>query len=92
MRGTWQTSIDYGEVCCENVSEDEYWVFVDISSDDSDFYVVPKWWIKNDIADHHAKYLSGHDGRRPHNADSKHHAISKRRIIQWENKWQQIGL
>lgn len=92
MRGTWQTSIAYGEKCCENKNENEYWVFVDISSDDSDFYVVPMWWMKNDIACHHEKYLNEHDGRRRNNDFSKHHAIAKKRIVQWENKWQQIGL
>lgn len=92
MRGTWQTSITYGEKCCENKNEDEYWVFVDISSDDSDFYVVPMWWMKNDIANHHEKYLNEHGGRRRDNVFSKHHAIAKYRIVQWENKWQQIGL
>lgn len=91
-RGTWQTSTNYGRFCHEKIDENEYWVFVDLSSVSCGFYIVPKWWVQNDIAHHHEEYLKKHDGRRPGNDFSKHHAIHERRIIQWENKWQLIGL
>lgn len=91
-RGTWQTSIDYGMACKEIMDEREYWVFVDVLDGSLDFYIVPLWWIKNDIHRHHCEYLERHGGQRPISDKSKHHAISKRRVAQWRGKWKCLGL
>lgn len=90
--GTWQTSIDYGVKRAENKNETEYWVFVDISRDPAAFYIVPLWWIQNDIHKVHSEYLEKNDGKRVKNNQSKHHSINKKRIEKWLDSWDQIGL
>jgi len=87
-RGTWQTSIDYGNP--QNVSFDNfhYWVFVDLSTPtDPQFYVVRERWISHDINKVHKEYLSKHKGVRPNNKKSKHHKITLDRIKQWHERW-----
>ncbi|UPW17326.1 hypothetical protein M0C34_13870 [Agarivorans sp. TSD2052] len=91
-KGTWQTTINYGEVCRENVNETKFWVFVDISLNEPKFYITPLWWIQNDIHKVHCEFLEKHKGHRPSNNDSTHHSISKKRIEQWEGAWNLLGL
>lgn len=90
--GTWQTSINYGEVRTENPQERAYWVFVDLGVNPPKFYPVPFWWISNDIHKAHEIYLAKHGGHRKLNNDSNHHAVQLRRIKSWDSKWDQIGL
>ncbi len=93
--GTWQTSIEYGKKCHEKIDEQEYWVFVDLETEPSifyKFYIVPLWWIQNDIYTEHEKYINKHGGGRRDNDDSKHHSIKLKRIEKWHNKWELIGL
>lgn len=90
--GTWQTSIAYGKACMENPVERDFWLFVDIGCEPPKFYIVPAWWIANDIYEIHQKVLKSHGGHRKFNDDSNHHAISLRRIAAWEGCWEQLGL
>lgn len=90
--GTWQTSTNYGTPKDEDTSETAFWVFVDISSTEPDFYIAPLWWIENDIHHVHLNYLEKHHGQRAHNNNSTHHSISKRRIEKWLNTWNILGL
>jgi hypothetical protein len=90
--GTWQTSTTYGRPRDEKKDEIEFWVFIDISYDPPKFYVVPKWWIQNDIYLVHQEYLARHGGRRKENDKSIHHSIARKRIKNWENQWQLTGL
>jgi hypothetical protein len=90
--GEWQTSTTYGRPRDEKRDETEFWVFINISDDPPNFYVVPQWWIQNDIYSVHQEYLARHGGRRKHNDESTHHKIPRKRIENWENQWQLIGL
>lgn len=90
--GTWQTSISYGAPQESIINESEFWVFVDISTTEHTFYVVPLWWIKNDIHQVHTEYLVKHGSHRAKNNNSNHNAISKQRIENWCNAWELIGL
>lgn len=89
--GTWQTTIDYGKETKENTNEKDYWIFVDLSKQPNEFYIVPLWWIKNDIYKTHKDYLRDNGGTRPNNPNSKHHGIPLKRIRQWHNKWELIN-
>ncbi|SMM98812.1 hypothetical protein SPONN_2829 [uncultured Candidatus Thioglobus sp.] len=92
--GTWQTDIRYGKKCLEKINEKEYWIFIDLKTEPNifyKFYVVPLWWIQNDIYTAHERYTSKYHGRRD-NDDSKHHGIELKRIEKWHNKWELIGL
>ncbi len=90
--GTWQTTINYGIESQKNINEKEYWIFVDLSKEPNEFYIVPLWWIQNDIYEAHKNYLNSNDGVRPKNDKSKHHGIKLERIIEWHNRWDLIEL
>jgi len=93
--GSWQTSIKRGrarEVPTE--VETHFWVFVELKKPPAhpEFYVVPEWWIENDIHEAHNAYLAKHGGHRAVTEESTHHAIRRSRIQQWHEQWDQLGL
>ena len=90
--GTWQTSTTYGETQKPKDNDSDFWLFVDIAFDPPKFYPVPFSWISNNIHEVHQEYLEKHGGDRPINRDSNHHAVTLKRIKQWENQWEKMGL
>jgi hypothetical protein len=92
--GSWQTSIDRGKRCEPRENEDSFWIFVDLGkeNDAPKYYIVPEWWIRNDIYEAHQSYLRKHGGKRKFSQDSKHHSIDSRRIQEWEGKWDVLGI
>jgi len=66
-----------------------FWIFVDVGQQHTAprYWIVPQWWIRNDIARAHQAYLDRHGGRRPSNPQSTHHAIEEHRVAQWEDRW-----
>jgi hypothetical protein len=72
----------------------EFWVFVDLGDLDTvpRYWVVPDWWIRNDIYKTHKAYLDRHGGKRARNPESKHHAIDERRLKDWPARWDILGL
>jgi hypothetical protein len=84
----WHSTAGEGksvEVVPEN--EDNFWVFVDVEGAPK-FWVVPDWWIRNDIYEKHEQYLKEHGGHRPVNDDSDHHRIEESRLEEWQDKWE----
>ena len=55
-------------------------------------YVVPEWWMRNDIYDTHAENLRSHGGSRALSPDSDHHAIRTERVAQWLGRWDQLSV
>lgn len=93
--GSWQTSIKRGSRREEPTEEEtHFWVFVDLRKPPAapEFYVVPEWWIENDIHEAHAAYLARHGGERARTKESTHHAIKRSRIEQWHNRWDLLRL
>lgn len=88
----WQTSINYGKETKENANEKDYWIFVDLSKQPNDFYIVPLWWIQNDIYKVHTNYLNSNGGIRKKNPNSKHHKVNIERIEQWYSRWDLMSL
>ncbi|MCZ6547116.1 MAG: hypothetical protein O6837_03225 [Deltaproteobacteria bacterium] len=87
--GSWHTSIDEGRQCQPNPDETHFWVFVDLADNNAGpiYYVVPEWWMRNDIFKAHGAYLKRHGGKRAINPRSKHHSIDIRRITKWKDRW-----
>lgn len=85
--GSWPTSIREGRVSEEPDDESTFWIFVDLSGPRPGYFVVPDWWIRNDIASSHSEYLNKHGGVRPGNPDSLHHGIRLDRILGWRDRW-----
>lgn len=90
--GTWQTSTTRGRRRRAPEVETKYWVFVDLGAEHPDFYIVPKWWIENDIFKAHNLYLKEFGGHRAKNDASTHHAIPASRIAKWHDRWDELGI
>jgi hypothetical protein len=75
-------------------TETLFWVFVDLGERDSSpqYWVVPDWWIRNDIYQAHQSYLDRHGGQRARNPNSTHHAIDEQRLAEWRNRWEILGI
>jgi hypothetical protein len=76
------------------LAETLFWVFVDLGEQDSppQYWVVPEWWLRNDIYLAHKSYLDRHGGQRARNPNSTHHAIDEKRLTQWRNRWEILGI
>jgi hypothetical protein len=94
---TWHASIIGSKPtrAPENPLEETlYWVFVDLGQKDNAprYWIVPDWWVRNNIYEVHKQYLESHGGRRAKNPDSTHHAIDEERLKQWQGKWEILGI
>ena len=69
-------------------------VFVDLGGDTGvpRYWVVPDWWMRNDIYRAHQEYLGRHGGSRAKNPDSTHHSIEEKRLSQWQGRWEILGI
>ncbi len=91
---SWHSSI----IGCQptNPPEDEtvFWVFVDLGEVDASprYWVVPDWWIRNDIYLAHKAYLEKHGGKRARTQDSTHHSIDESRLQEWQGRWDILGI
>ena len=90
--GTWHTTITRGRIRESVHDETRFWVFVDLAEQPPAFYVVPEWWIENDIHQEHQAYLARHGGRRAQNPESKHHGIPSGRVKEWRDRWELLGV
>jgi hypothetical protein len=89
--GSWQTRASRGSPRAEVSDERRFWIFVDLEGEPA-YYVVPEWWIQNDIHQAHAAYLARHGGHRAINPSSDHHSIQRTRILSWRDRWVELGL
>ena len=44
--------------CSEDPAEDSFWIFVDLSSEHPEYFVAPRWWVRNNIWEVHTAYLA----------------------------------
>jgi Holliday junction resolvase-like predicted endonuclease len=91
---TWHSSIVGSRPMSPIEDEKNFWVFVDLGDLDAHprFWIVPDWWIKDDIYKAHQAYLNRHGGHRASNPDSMHHAIDEKRLSQWQERWEILGI
>jgi hypothetical protein len=90
--GTWQTSTKRAQKREDPGEETDYWVLVDLDKEYPEFYVVPRWWMENDIHTAHSKYLADSGGHRVKNDASTHHGIPVVRIAEWKDRWDVLGI
>jgi hypothetical protein len=94
-KGAWQASITQGRPRRKSRDEIRFWILVDMSKplgELPDFYIMPEYWIQNDIHKHHTAYLAKHGGKRPSGSESKHTRISMNRVEQWKGRWDILGV
>src|SRR5258706_9772559 len=46
---TWQTSTTRGRLRDPEETSTRFWIMVDLTPESPTFYVMPEWWIQNDI-------------------------------------------
>ncbi|WP_287158202.1 hypothetical protein [Chloroflexus sp.] len=90
----WHSSIVGCQPTSPRVDEYRFWVFVDLGDVQTSprYWIVPDWWVKNDIYNAHQAYLAKHGGIRPGNPDSTHHSIAESRLEQWQSRWDILGI
>jgi hypothetical protein len=91
---TWHSSIADGESMTPKDDERNFWVFVDLGdkTEYPRYWIVPEWWIKDNIYRTHQEYLNRHGGTRPKNPESEHHSIDESRLAQWRDRWDILGI
>lgn len=90
--GDWQTSTTRGREWDADPCDGRYWVLVDIGKDHPEFYIMSAHWIENDIAITDKAYLAAHGGERARGGSSTHHSIQRRRVEQWHDRWDVLGI
>ena len=90
--GAWQTTINRGKKQSKPKEVRSFWILVDLRADGPDYYIMPTWWIENDIFTVHHGYLDKHDGHRAKNDESIHHSIPLSRVNQWKDRWDILGI
>jgi hypothetical protein len=90
--GSWHSNTSHAVAHEPVENETSFWVFVDLTPEYPEFYVVPNWWIENEISGNHRAYLARHGGVRPVNPDSTHTAVREAQIAQWKDRWDQLGI
>lgn len=88
--GDWQTRASYGEPRVEEANPSSFWVLVHLTPGAAQCYVVPDWWMRDDIFDKHGDYLQSQEGSQALSPDSDHHAIRTERVTQWLDRWDQL--
>ena len=88
--GSWHARTFHGERCKKNPNETEFWIFVDISKAQNPpgYYVVPAWWMRNDIH----KADKAYEARRGKPKEHTHHGIKLERIEQWRDRWELLDI
>lgn len=91
-RGDWQPSIDSGHPRQPEEDPTEFWVLVDLGRQAPIYFVMPSWWIENNIYEVHQAYLARHGGHRAVTDESKHHGLAQERVEEWRNRWDILGI
>lgn len=91
---SWQSSIVGSEPMEPREDETVFWVFVDLGELNTTprYWIVPDWWIRDNIYRTHEAYLARRGGRRPRNQGSKHHSIDETRLEPWRDRWEILGV
>ena len=90
----WHSSIVDSQPTLPKNDERNFVIFVDLGDTNTTprYWVVPEWWIRDDIYKAHQAYLKKHGGKRPGNPESVHHSIDESRIEQWKDRWDILGI
>lgn len=93
--GTWHAGANQGSPMVEDPDESEFWVLVDLgkhNGEPPDYYIVPNWWMRNNIYEVHEAYLKRHGGEGARALWSNHHGIELKHVTEWKNAWASLRL
>jgi hypothetical protein len=93
-KGSWHATTDEAKPITTTPDPQHvrnFSVFVDLGAAPR-YWIVPDWWLGEDIHKAHQEYLRKHGGHRAQNDDSNHHSIQESRLAEWENRWEILGI
>jgi hypothetical protein len=91
--GTWHARFPRdGLQCTEDPAESSYWIFVDLGEEHPQYFIAPRWWVRNDIWADASAYLAQYEAKHGHPRESEHHGINVRRVRQWHDRWDILGI
>lgn len=76
----------------ENPDEDSYWVFVDLGGEHPVYYIVPRWWVRNNIWHEHRAFFARYELKYGHPRESNHHGIRVERVEEWRGRWEVLRI
>jgi hypothetical protein len=90
--GTWHSNT--GRAQARTPTEDEltFWMLVDLIPQRPEFYVVPNWWIENQMYLDYQAFLARNSGTRPVNPKSTHIGIRTDLVAEWKDRWDILGI
>ena len=95
---TWHSSTTEGDKDAKKPTKPsdvtEFWILVDLGAREiaPKYWIVPSWFVKQNIYTTYQEYLSRHGGTRARNPNSTHHSIDERHIEEWNNNWDELGI
>lgn len=91
--GTWQANGERdGKEADEDPDENFFWVFVDLGEANPAYYIVPRWWIRNDIWSVYDPYVKRYEQEHGYPRKSHHCAIPVSRIKDARDRWDRLGI
>ena len=89
-KGVWYASVNDGKPSIKIENETDFWIFVSIEelNELPNYYIVPEWWIRNDIYNK----TKGFQSDKAKSNTYRHHGINVNRIEQWKDRWDIFGL
>ena len=91
--GTWHARYPRdAEECAEDPAESSFWALVDLGGQHPVYYLVPRSWIRNNIWQAHTAFLTRYEQKHGRHRESDHHGIPVRRIEQWHERWDVLGI
>ena len=91
--GDWQKDARKGSPHARPPEDERrFWLFVALDRQPTQFFIVPESWIESDIYEDSQRHLQRHGGKRPRNPNSTHHGISTKRVSEWQDRWDLLGL
>ncbi len=79
-KGTWYSTKETGKKILLNEDEDRFWVFVNLppgTKDSPQYWVVPEWWILNDIYGRVIEWRERIKGKYSLETEPSHHGIAE---------------
>jgi len=90
--GDWQTTPRRGQRHTKDPHDNRFWVLVDLAPEHPDYYVMPAYWIENDIFKTHAAFVARHGGPESFEHEWTHHKITTTRVKKWQDRWDILGI
>ncbi len=90
----WHASTVGASQMSPRPDETNFWVFVDLGAIDGSprCWIVPDWWVRDDIYIADQAYRSRFGGHRARSDESTHHSNDESRLAEWQGRWDVLGI